>query len=184
MNIKKILLYSILGIVLIAIGFVAYTMLTTRSHSPAAQMEFKDGDFELTINYCRPFKKDRLIFGDKSEDALVPFGEYWRTGANEATEIEFNRDIQFNGKRLNAGRYSLYTFPGKDIWIVGINSDKDKWGYGEPDYDQDVLRTEIPVHKKTQITEQFTISGEKQGKNTMDVVLSWDQTQIIIPITY
>ena len=93
MKLKKIILLIILGIILIAAGFMAYLMLTTRSHSPAEKLEYSEGDFTLTVDYCRPYKKGRLIFGEESEGALLPYGGYWRTGANEATEIEFNKDL-------------------------------------------------------------------------------------------
>ncbi|MBL7845785.1 MAG: DUF2911 domain-containing protein, partial [Cyclobacteriaceae bacterium] len=76
--IKKILL-GIGVLILIVAGYVGYMMLTTRSHSPAAVAEFKDGDFLIQVNYCQPFRKGRLIFGTEAEGALVPFGKKWRT---------------------------------------------------------------------------------------------------------
>jgi hypothetical protein len=184
MKLKKIIFLSILGIVLVIIGFVGYSILTTRSHSPASKMEFTDGDFHLSIDYCRPYKKGRLIFGEKSEDALLPFGEYWRTGANEATEIEFNQEITINGNILPAGRYRFYTVPGQSEWTVAFNTELGKWGYAEPDYNLDIYQTEVPVNQISQSLEQFTITGEKSGENSMDIVLAWDQTQVKIPVNY
>lgn len=184
MKLKKILLLSLLGIVLIGAGFVAYVMLTTRSHSPAEKLEFADGDFQLSVDYCRPYKKGRLIFGEESEGALQPFGEYWRTGANEATEVEFNKDVSISGQHLAAGRYRFYTVPGKDNWTISFNSELGKWGYSEPDYNQDVLVLESSSQPSTQIIEQFTISGSKTGENSLELLLAWDQTQVRIPIHY
>ena len=184
MNFKKILIFSLAGIILIVIAYVAYVMLTTRSHSPAERMAYSDSNFQLSIDYCRPYKKGRLIFGEESEGALLPFGKYWRTGANEATEIEFNQDIQVNENTLSAGRYRLYTIPQKNSWTIAFNSELDKWGYGEPDYKLDVLRTEISVDELMQPLEQFTISGEKTGENMMDIVLAWDQTKVKVPVSY
>jgi len=184
MNIKKIILFSLLAIVLIAAGFVGYIMLTTRSHSPAATMEYSDGNFNLSIDYCRPFKKGRVIFGEESDGALLPYGVYWRTGANEATEIEFNQDITVNGNKLNAGTYRFYTIPDNGTWTIAFNSELDKWGYSDPDYGMDILRTEIPVNTVSQSIEQFTISGEQKGNNRMHIVLTWDTTEIKIPIDY
>jgi hypothetical protein len=184
MNLKKIILFSFLGVLLIAIGFIAYIMLTTKSHSPADRMEFSDGEFELSIDYCRPYKKGRLIFGEEIDGALLPYDKYWRTGANEATEIEFNKDIEINGKELNAGRYRFYTIPGQSDWIIAFNSELGKWGYGEPDYELDVLRLEIPMIELSQSTEQFTITSELVGERKMNMILTWDTTQIKIPISF
>lgn len=174
----------VLGIILIGAGFIAYLMLTTKSHSPAEKMEFSDGDFKLTVDYCRPYKKGRLIFGEESEGALLPYGEYWRTGANEATEIEFNKDVNINGNSLAAGRYRFYTVPGESFWTVAFNSELGKWGYGEPDYDLDVMLLEIPSTEGSELIEQFTISASKTSENSMELILSWDKTIVSIPINY
>jgi len=184
MNFKKIILFSLAGIILIVVAYAAYLMLTTRSHSPVERMVFMDSNFQLSVDYCRPFKKGRIIFGEESEGALLPFGKYWRTGANEATEIEFNRDIQVNGNTLRSGRYRLYTIPQKNSWTIAFNSELEKWGYGEPNYELDVLRMEASVDELMQALEQFTISGEKTGENRMDIVLAWDHTLVKIPISY
>jgi len=184
MNLKKIIIYIVLVIVLVGVGFMAYLMLTTRSHSPADRMEFSDGDFQLSIDYCRPFKKDRLIFGDESENALLVYGKYWRTGANEATEIEFNKPVSINGQNVVSGRYRLYTIPDKTEWTVALNSEIGKWGYGEPDYDLDVLVTKVPASQSSSIVEQFTITGSLTGDNSMEIVLSWDKTEVKIPVKY
>lgn len=184
MNLKKIILLIVLGIILIGAGFVAYIMLTTKSHSPAEKLEFTDGDFKLTVDYCRPYKKGRLIFGEKSEGALLPYGEYWRTGANEATEIEFNKNLSINGNSLPAGRYRFYTVPNKNAWTVAFNSELGKWGYGEPDYDLDVLVLEIPSNEGSEITDQFTISSSRTTENSMELILAWDRTIVKIPINY
>ena len=184
MKLKKIVLLSLLFIVLIGAGFVAYLMLTTRSHSPAEKMEFTDGNFHLAVDYCRPFKKGRMIFGEGSEGALLPYGKYWRTGANDATEVEFNKDISIRGEKIAAGRYRFYTIPGKEQWKIVFNSELGKWGYGEPDYEKDILIVEIPPENSSQVVEQFTISGLETGQNSMDLLLAWDQTQVRIPVHY
>ena len=174
----------VLGIILIGAGFIAYLMLTTKSHSPAEKLEYTDGDLKLTVDYCRPYKKGRLIFGEKSEGALLPYGEYWRTGANEATEVEFNKDITINGNLLSAGRYRFYTVPGESNWTVAFNSELGKWGYGEPDYDLDILALDIPSNNQSGPIEQFTISAIKTTENNMDLILAWDRTTVSIPINY
>lgn len=184
MKTKKIIIYGLIALVLIVIGSIAYIMLTTKSHSPADQIVYTDGDFNLTLDYCKPYKKGRLVFGPESEEALVPYGKYWRTGANESSEIEFSHDISIQGKSIPAGRYRFYTIPDKDSWVIGLNSELGEWGYGEPDYDQDILRVSVPSEKSNILTEQFTIVATETGDNEISIVLSWDETNIRIPVTY
>ena len=184
MKLKKIILLIVLGIILIGAGFIAYLMLTTKSHSPAEKLEFTDGDFKLTVDYCRPYKKGRLIFGEESEGALQPYGVYWRTGANEATEVEFNKDVSIKGNLIPAGRYRFYTVPNKSAWKVAFNSELGKWGYGEPDYELDVLVLEISSTTGSELVEQFNISASKISDNSMELKLAWDKTIVDIPINY
>src|SRR5690606_28524247 len=98
---KKILIG--VGIVIIVlIGFVAYSILTTKKHSPADVAEYKGEDgLEITVKYYQPYKKGRQLFG--GEGALVPNGKKWRTGANDATEITFSQDVAIGGQPLQAG---------------------------------------------------------------------------------
>lgn len=184
MNWKKIILYSFLILILVVAGYIAYIMLTTRSHSPADTVTYSDGSFTLAIDYSRPYKKGRIIFGEESEDALVPFDTYWRTGANEATEIEFNQDIMVEGESLEAGRYRFYTIPGKEKWIIGFNSQLGEWGYYEPDYSLDVLTVEAEPQETEEFSEQFSITTEAAGENQMVIRLHWDRTLVPIDIAY
>ncbi|GAK89641.1 hypothetical protein JCM19297_1469 [Nonlabens ulvanivorans] len=75
------------------------------------------------VIYSRPAKRDRTIFGE-----LVKYGEVWRTGANEATEIDFFYDVTINGNLVKAGAYSIYTIPGEDEWTFILNSQTNQWG--------------------------------------------------------
>ncbi|MBX2944336.1 MAG: DUF2911 domain-containing protein [Cyclobacteriaceae bacterium] len=158
---KKILL-GIGVLVLIVAGYVGYMMFTTKNHSPAAVAEFKDGEFLIQVNYCQPFKKGRVIFGEASEGALVPYGMKWRTGANEATEISFSNDVMLDGRLLKAGRYSLYTIPYDSTWTVVFNSKLGYWGAklgGDPfEESMDVMRVPASVRNDLPEIEQFTIS--------------------------
>jgi hypothetical protein len=173
-----------LGIIVILISaFTGYILLTTRSHSPSKTTEFSHEGLDIKVVYCQPYKKGRLIFGEKEEGALQPYGQYWRLGANEATEITISRDINFAGKPLKAGTYRMYAVPGKSSWQVGLNSELGKWGAMEPDYDLDVLKVEVPAETTPSETEQFTInfSGDAGAVN-MDFV--WDKTKVTVPITF
>jgi len=154
----------------------------TKKHSPAAVASYTKNDLNIKINYCQPYKKGRLVFGPKSEKPLEAFGEYWRTGANEATTIESETDIKFGDQTLSAGKYSLYTFPGESSWVIGINSEHGQWGYAEPDYGNDVFRTEVPVEKLSDVVEQFEMDFVESGDG-LSLILQWDQTKVSIPIS-
>lgn len=178
---KKIFLA--IGILLIAfVGYIGYLMLTTRNHSPADTITHNGNNITMSITYCRPFKKGRVIFGSEAEDALQPYGVYWRTGANEATEITFEKDVIFNGKEVQAGTYRLYTIPGEKEWTVALNSSIGEWGYSEPDYSLDIHRSKVMVESTDEITEQFTMSYDPQDTH-VNIVLNWDQTKIKVPVS-
>jgi len=177
-----------LGVVVLAIAaFVAYIALTTRGHSPKDTVVYSTnaGD-TIKIVYCQPYKKDRLIFGTEEEDALVPYGKKWRTGANEATEIQFSSSVSIKGNEVQAGRYSVYTVPGPDEWVVAINTKTDYWGTGFGNVfeeEQDVLRVNVPVRKVDTPQEQFTMTLQ-QGDNHIQWNMQWDNTLITVPVSF
>ena len=125
--IRKVLIG--VGVVILALGiFVVYLSLTTKSHSPEETAQFENDKIKVEVKYCRPFRKDRLIFGEINSGALVPYGQKWRTGANEATEITFSQSILFGGESVPAGTYSLYTIPEQASWAVVLNKKVGYWG--------------------------------------------------------
>lgn len=176
--IKKI----IIGIVVVVIAYFAYGVFTTRSHSPITTAEITAEDLSVKVVYCQPYKKGRLIFGEESEEALVPYGKYWRLGANDATEITISQDVRFAGEPLAAGSYRMYAVPNADHWEVSLNSQLGEFGYFEPDYTLDVLKVKIPVQSSSKELEQLTIefSSDSTGVQ-MDMM--WDQTMVSVPIT-
>lgn len=111
------------------------------------------------------------------------FGEVWRTGANETTEIKLYRDVTFGDKTLKAGTYSLYTIPNKDKWTIIFNSKLDTWGAYEYDASKDVARVEVPAGKSDNEVEAFTIVFDGKG-GTGDMVLAWENTMVKVPMKY
>jgi hypothetical protein len=183
---KRFLIFSAVGVAIITILVLAvlYVRLQhTKSFSPEDEVFYDDGDLKIRVFYNRPYKKNREIFG-----GLVPFDEVWRTGANEATTFETNRPISIEGKRLNPGKYTLWTVPDSVTWTVIFNSEYGQWGVdhnGEANRNpnRDVLN--IPVHAVTQSREfeQFTITFEKMDGDA-EMVLLWDKTVVAVPFTY
>jgi hypothetical protein len=178
--IKKVLMG--LGLALLATTLLLiYRVRSTPPASPHDSVTYSQGGLDIKVSYSRPYKKGRLIFGEKSAGALVPFGKYWRLGANAATEITLSKSVQFAGKPLAAGSYRLYAIPGATTWKVVLNSQTGSFGYFEPDHDKDVLSVEVPSETTPQSVEQFTIavSGEPSAAR---LELIWDTTAVRIPV--
>jgi hypothetical protein len=165
--------------------YVAYLMMTTKNHSPAAVEEFTSGDLTIQVKYSQPYKKGRLIFGNESEDALVPYGKKWRTGANEATEISFSADVKMGAEVLKGGRYSLYTIPGAENWTIVFNSKLEYWGAkigGDPFEEEfDVVRVPASVTEVDTDVEQFTISFTPSDSG-VNMNFYWDKARVTLPI--
>jgi hypothetical protein len=181
MSLTKKIVIAIGVLLLVVVGYSSYVLLSTRSLSPKAVEKFEQGNFAIEIEYCRPFKKERLIFGTAEEGALLPYGQYWRLGANDATKLTLGSSIDFGGQPLKAGSYSLYAFPDADHWVIGINTEADRSGSAPPDFSKDVGRIKIPVSNTDESLEQFTISVKAAGEQAV-VVMHWDQAKIEIPV--
>ncbi len=154
-----------------AINICSYAQVSNRP-SPPAQVEAKIDGLTILINYSRPSKNDREIFG-----AIVEYGQVWRTGANETTWIDFSEDVLVNGNALAKGRYALFTIPGEDQWTIIFNSKWQDWGAFAYDGSQDVLRVQsIPL--ATSVTEQFTMSVTSKG----EVRMAWDDTEVTFKV--
>jgi len=130
------------------------------------------------VVYSRPQKKGRALFGD-----LVEYGQVWRLGANEATEIEFFKDVQIEKKKLKKGRYTLYALVDSSKWTFIINSETDTWGAFRYDPKKDVLRTAVPVRHQPAITEIFSMEFRKNNKGA-SLLINWDDLSVELPILW
>lgn len=133
----------------------------------------------IRVTYSRPMKNGRTVFGE-----LEPYGKVWRTGANEATEIKLYEPITFNGKKIKAGSYSLFTIPGEKEWTIILNNDLDYWGAYKYNEKSDVIRFTVPVTDLNSTVEAFTIQFEDKGDNKGSMWLAWDQTAVEVPFQY
>ena len=172
---------KIVGVLVLAfVGYVAYMLINPVSPKDTVGYSSDNANFEVV--YSRPYKKDRLIFGSEEDGALVPFGKYWRTGANAATTFETSSDILFNGEKLKAGKYALFTFPYEDSWTVALNSESDVFfAISQPDPKFDALKTSTSVRSLEKAVEQFTIEFKKDS-TTVNMYLMWDKTSVSIPL--
>jgi hypothetical protein len=131
------------------------------------------------VIFSRPQKNGRTIFGD-----LVEYGKVWRLGANEATEIEFFRDVTISNKIIKKGRYTLYALVNPDKWTMILNRDTDTWGAFKYDSTKDVLRMNVPVSKQSDVSEVFSIQFEKTDAKSADLVVAWDDQMVRMPIRW
>lgn len=129
------------------------------------------------VVYSRPQKSGRTVFGE-----LVEFGKIWRLGANEATEVEFYRDVKIGGKKLKKGRYTMYALVTPEKWTIIFNTDTDTWGAFKYDAKKDVLRTEVPAQKNTDVLESLSMGFEK-ANGGFNLVAGWDDVMVRLPIS-
>jgi hypothetical protein len=152
--------------------FSAISQLQTPKASPAAKLEQKVGLTDIKIEYSRPSKNERTIFGN-----IVPFGEIWRTGANENTKFTTNDPIVFGKDTLKVGTYAIYTKPSKDSWDIIFYTESDNWGNPEKWDDTKVaLTTKAKVTTLTSVVESFSISIENLETESASLNFTWDQT--------
>ena len=175
----KALLFALLPALLVC--SMATAQINTPAPSPHCEMKQTVGLTDITLDYSRPGVKDRDIF---SADGLVPWGQIWRTGANQATTIEFSEDIVFDGTDVPAGKYALYTIPGKDEWVVMLYSDLTLGGNTRA-YDEanEVTRATAKAHKMDGAVETLAldIQNIRDGSASLDIY--WADTWVSVPFT-
>ncbi len=176
---RRTLLIVLAVLVVLGVGGYIYfqnMLKTTKKASPEQTIAYHENGADISIFYCRPSKKGRVIFG-----SLVPYGQWWRTGANEPTTITTSKDLNFNGQVLKAGKYHIVTFPEVNEWTIVFNSDIPFWGT-QYDATKDVLRVKAPATELPIATEMFTMAFEKP--NGQDAItFAWDQTKVILPFS-
>lgn len=166
--------------VLISVSFAAMAQeAVVQRPSPLAMATMKFNDTYVKITYSQPHKKGRDIFG-----GLVPFGQVWRTGANEATEITLTENLLVHEDTLKAGTYSVFTIPEKEQWTIIFNKNLGQWGSYNYVEKADALRVKAPVAKlKNVVYEPFTISFD-QKNDKADLLMLWDETKVKVPLKF
>ncbi len=145
--------------------------------SPHETASVEVGGHKITIVYGRPYMKGRKIFG-----GLEPYGKVWRTGADEATTIETDTDLDINGLRVPKGKYTLFTLPTEKSWTLIVNKTAKQWGAFNYKASDDLGRVELNVSKPAQPIEQFTITLSPAGSNGVTLKLAWENTEASVPI--
>ncbi len=170
-------LFLCAGISLATLGLNAQSLKTPQpSTTQTIKQDFGVGSVELS--YSRPGMKGRKIFGD-----LVPYGKVWRTGANNATTLQFSDSVIIGGTKIAPGKYGLLTIPDKDQWTVIISQQTDVTSPAAYQQDKDVARVTVkPVNNPSE-AETFTMQFANVKSNSTDLQIMWDNTMVNVPIT-
>jgi hypothetical protein len=156
--------------------FLITTMINGQNEpprlSPKATVSQVVGYTEISIVYSRPGVKDREIWG-----GLVPFNEVWRTGANEATTIEFSDDVVIEGNKVPKGKYGLFTIPGEKEWTIVLNKTWDQWGAFNYNEAEDLLRFNVKP-AKSDFTPRLLFTFEYASPYSSKIVMKWDKLSI------
>ena len=176
MKIIKIIFGILLSLVIITGLFLTYNLFINPK-SPRGSAEYKNEGKEIEINYYQPYKKDRLIFGEAQDGALVPYGEYWRLGANLTTKISTNQDLDFAGRILPKGTYGLYTYPYAENWVLIVHKTTGRISFSEPDSNGILMKINLPVQVLGESLDQFTIDFVGSS-----IRMRWDTSKVVIPI--
>lgn len=160
-------------ICLLFLGGSLNAQILSPKSSPIATVEQRVGLTDVKIEYSRPSKNDRVVFGQ-----LVPFNEMWRTGANENTKITVSDAIVFGKDTLEVGTYAIFTKPSESSWEIIFYSDIANWGTpDEWDENKVVLRVNAKVAALNDVVETFTIGIDSPTTKTANLNFSWDETR-------
>lgn len=162
---------------LLLIGTCASAQFSVPVASPRQTVVQQFSMSKVTIDYGRPGVKGRKIFGE-----LVPFGKVWRAGANSSTKITLEQSASFGGKYIAAGTYALFIIPTEKDWKVILNNDSKQWGSTAYDEKLNVIDVTVSVQKLADKQEYFSINLEPTDDRNANLVMSWDNTKVQIPI--
>jgi len=141
------------------------------------EAEIKANEPKIRVVYSRPQKKGRDVFGE-----LLKYGEMWRIGANEATEILFYQDVTVGNTKIEAGRYTMYALVNESSWDIHFSTDQDTWGHYRFDPAKtSVAKITVPTKKTSSTVENLSIMFQN-GETGADMIIGWDDTMVSVPI--
>ena len=176
---RKVLTICSLAVLTLAVADVVVRAQQDKSKRPSppatAKCELAAGK-SITIDYSSPRKNGRVIFGN-----LVPYGEVWRAGANEATTFVTTSDLMVGSTHVPAGSYTIFAIPNKDKWSLVISKKTGEWGIPYPGADSDLARVDMKVSATSSAVENFTIAFDKSGKGCT-LRMEWENTRASVDI--
>lgn len=160
-------------------GSLSAQQLKVPAPSPLQTVKQAFALSDITIEYCRPSAKGRVVYGD-----VVPFGKIWRTGANGATKITFGEDVKVEGQDVKAGTYALYSIPNKDSWDLMLYKDLNLGGnVAEYKQENELIRFKGKVNTLTQKVETFTIGLNDMSATSSSIEILWENTRVSFNVT-
>ena len=175
--------FSVVVVVLIAVTIAFAQKDKSKRPSQPATAEVTLSGKKIVVDYSRPKMADpktgqsRKIFG-----GLVPYGEVWRAGANEATSLKTDADLDIGGAKVPAGSYTLYTLPKEDSWTLIISKKTGQWGVPYPGEGEDLARVPMKAEKTSKTVDPFTISLDKKSETEAILHLAWENTDASVPV--
>ncbi len=165
------------SLVILCVFAVAAQQDKSKRPSPPAQAKWDlGGGKAISIDYSSPRAKGRKIYGE-----LVPLGQVWRTGANEATTLVTPVDLTIGGTAVPAGTYTIFTIPNKDKWTLVISKKTGEWGTDYPGQANDLARVDMKVSALPSPVENFAISFEKAGSGA-NLNIDWETTRASVMV--
>jgi hypothetical protein len=163
--------------VLLMLGVTTLATAQEPRKSPHESTFITVNGHKVTITYGRPYMNKRTIMG-----GLVPYNEVWRTGADEATTLRTDADLDINGLKVPKGVYALFTVPKENSWTLIVDKTAKQWGAFKYNKATDLGRTEMTVSKADAPVEQFTISLTQDGSSGATLKMAWEKTVASVPI--
>jgi hypothetical protein len=180
---KFVLIASLFAVAGLAAAQMDMGQDKSKRPSPPASAECKFSDGKsVKIDYSSPRAKGRKIFGAAGEDALVPYGQVWRTGANEATTFVTDTNVMVGGKAVPAGSYTIFTVPKADSWWLVVSKKTGEWGSNYPGEAEDLVRVPMKVSQNGPPVENFLIAFD-QGGSQCKLRIEWATTVASVDIT-
>ncbi len=180
---RKLSITAVAVLVVLAVSFATAQKEKSKRPSQPATAEVTLSGHKITIDYSRPKMGDpktgqpRKIFG-----GLVPYDQPWRTGANEATSLKTDADLDIGGAKVPAGSYTLYTLPKADSWTLIISKKTGQWGIPYPGEGEDLARVPMKVGRSEKTVDPFTISFDKKSGTEAVLHLAWENTDASVPV--
>lgn len=134
------------------------------------------GNTHIHIEYGSPGVKGRMIWG-----GLIAYDQVWATGAHNATTVDFSTAVTIGGKQVAKGKYALFTIPGKEEWIIIINSRSKQHLADEYNQAEDIVRVKVKPVKKDKTVQRLTYRVEKNGKEAA-IAIEWEQLRVVLPV--
>lgn len=172
---KSYLAIGVTCVLLFSVMAVAQQDKSKRPSPPATADVTLKGK-KITVDYSRPSLKGRKVGQE-----LAPYGKVWRTGANEATTLTAETDLNIGGTKVPAGKYTIYSLPSDGTWKLIINKQTGQWGT-EYHEEQDLARIDMKKSPLSQPVEQFTISFDKKNESTAELNFDWENTRVSVAV--